>query len=168
MKYNSIYLFTFQKPDLGDISSSLWMIGHACCLTNPRPGLSCILCQPHLFLPSSHPNLRQKTTVKKIIRNWFFWSRDLSNKSLMNKWCFAQPRPKQTLQSQAKMEQMQFCLAFPAQGGHGSNSQLPVQLCTDRGCLNWRRNDDAGLFPSRCHSVTMEADSVLPTSLSAK
>lgn len=38
-------------------------------------------------------------------------------------------------QSQAKMDQMQLCSAFPAQGGHGSNAQLPAQLCSDRCCL---------------------------------
>lgn len=58
--------------------SSLCLIVRACCLISPRPGLFYILCQHHLFLFSSHPNLRQKTADKNIIRS-----------------CFLEQRPKQ-------------------------------------------------------------------------
>lgn len=145
--------------------SSLCLTVHARCLTNTRPGLSHTLCQPLcLFLP---PKPETENSSLKDYQKLFFWNRDLCNKSPVNKF-----RPTKSKGSPGKVRLKWTKCSFvqlsqPREDMGLMHSSQPSSAVTDA-AWNWRRNDDAGLFPSRCRSVTMEADSVLSTSLSAK
>lgn len=148
--------------------SSFCLMVHVCCLTNSSPEFSYTLCQPHLFLPSSLQNLRQKTALKKIIRSWFLKQRrkqQVPHEQVM--LCPTKSKGNPDI-VRLKWSKCRFAqLLQPREDMGLIHSSQPSSAVTDA-AWNWRRNDDAGPFPSRCRSVTMEADSVLSTSLSAK
>lgn len=174
MQYNRINASILKKPDLGDTHPFLHLPDNQfMCLAWLPPDLSYLISSVSLTSSSlplcpSKSHLRQKTAVKNNIRRLFLEERP--QQQVPQEQVVLCPTKTKGNPDKVSLHWSKCSFAQLPQAREDMGlicSSQPSSAVTDA-AWNWRRNDDAGPFPSRRCSVTMEADSTLSTSLSAK